>query len=394
MLMAVIAVGLLVSNPVFGWDLFTFGRKPIDWQRANSGILIERVLQGSPAEQIGLHVGDVIVGYNGTRVTDDHSIDAARSRALRQLFPSEVVLTVYPDGQCTPVKIKAPKGRLGIETNEWTYAGTFAYDALITKGNQQLAEQYVSDAERSGEYDENQMLHMKVMVVPNGTGAEESARRESIVEELYSKYPAAKLAFIAGKELQHQKRYTAAAAMFERYLKIEPKDVSRRLDLASVYASLFRWDDADRILSAVQQDEVSEYGAHVFSATKARVLLGQRKFAEAAEIFKREAAENPDDGHSHLAYLFTLVQSGDLRVFREARHNEEIQVPALSKRNEFHLDALESYMLAAEGRSQESVGLVQKWQGDPDANRNIQLFWRGMSDGEKIVKNWEAAKTK
>jgi hypothetical protein len=184
MLMAVIAVGLLVSNPVFGWDLFTFGRKPIDWQRANSGILIERVLQGSPAEQIGLHVGDVIVGYNGTRVTDDHSIDAARSRALRQLFPSEVVLTVYPDGQCTPVKIKAPKGRLGIETNEWTYAGTFAYDALITKGNQQLAEQYVSDAERSGEYDENQMLHMKVMVVPNGTGAEESARRESIVEEL------------------------------------------------------------------------------------------------------------------------------------------------------------------------------------------------------------------
>ena len=61
-----------------------------------TGVRLTGVRKGSPAEQAGLEAGDVIVAFDGSKVTDLY----AYSYALREKSPGDVVsVTILRDGQ-------------------------------------------------------------------------------------------------------------------------------------------------------------------------------------------------------------------------------------------------------------------------------------------------------
>jgi hypothetical protein len=115
--------------------------------------------------------------------------------------------------------LQVPIGKLGIYTREWTFAGAFVEDAIVDRDHYAEAEKYADEAAASGQYTDDQILHMRMLCVNNEKDGDNI--RQTQVDELYRKYPADKLTLFGNYDLLYNKRYRAGAAVFERYLKIK-----------------------------------------------------------------------------------------------------------------------------------------------------------------------------
>ena len=72
-------------------------------------VLIERVLESSPAQEIGLQPGDVILGYDGMRVFSNRDIRTARRNGAAG---DPVPLRIERNGELLELEI--PRGPLGV----------------------------------------------------------------------------------------------------------------------------------------------------------------------------------------------------------------------------------------------------------------------------------------
>ena len=367
-----------------------------------AGLKIVEVVPNSPAERVGLKYGDVLLAYNKRPITNEDEIDAVMAYFQRQYDrtgkPAMAELSLYRDGDMTVKTLSVPTGRLGIYTREWTFAGAFVEDAIVDRDNYAAAEQYANQAAASGKYSEDQILHMRMLCLNNEEDGESLRRAQ--VDELYSKYPPDRLTLFGNYDLLYNKRYRAAAAVFERYLQIKKVDVSTELNLASCYTEMEKFDEAEELITKVldrpehDPNAPSEYGLSVLSNIRAKIFMGRREYDRARAGFEAALDRYPNDSYYTLAYLYCAMRqelSGQKPGEFEAAYKS---VSNRSRETErfmgYHIDALRAFLWAKQSRTAQAQAAVARWRESPDAKRYIPIFWRRFPDGTQVIDNWNA----
>ena len=365
-----------------------------------AGLKIVEVTPNTPASRAGLKYGDVLIAYNKRPITNDDEIKSVmayfKEQEERTGKPKTVELSLYRDGDMTVKTLQVPVGRLGIFTREWTFAGAFVEDAIVDRDNYAAAEKYASEAAASGQYTEDQILHMHLLCVNNEKDGDNI--RQIQVDELYRKYPSEKLTLFGNYDLLYNKRYRAAAAVFERYLKIKRVDVSTELNLASCYTEMEKYDEADaliaRVLARPDDDEnaPSEYGLSVLANIRGKIQMGRRQYDLAQARFQKALERYPDDPYYTLAFLYCAAQrdvNGEKPgEFEAAYKTISSQSQETERLMGYHVDALRAFTLVKKNRMQEARTAVSRWQNSADAKRYIPIFWRRFPDGSMIIDNW------
>lgn len=251
----------------------------INWSAAKTGARITQVQPNSPASSLGLQPGDVIVGFNGTPVSDFDQLGVIQQEAFHDHSRTSVELVLFRNQLRSPVSIKAPNSRLGIMTTDWSLDYAFVYDALINQQDQERAEKLVAAADASHAYDNRQILHMKVLVIPNGATLQDETRRRQMTDSLIQQYGIKNVAVMAAWELLQQKRYRAAIPIFERAVADDANDSDNILNLASTEAHIGLYEAAEELLRRppVAPDQLSDYGKRVRNSIENNILLGRRQ---------------------------------------------------------------------------------------------------------------------
>ena len=94
-----------LGDDAYSHFLFAIGRP----NRLTVGMVIET----SPAEQAGLHLGDVIRSYAGERVFSSAQLTRLRSSGDKDM---PVILEIVRDGE--PMQIWIPRGPMGIQIQQ------------------------------------------------------------------------------------------------------------------------------------------------------------------------------------------------------------------------------------------------------------------------------------
>lgn len=365
-----------------------------------AGLKIVGVQSNSPAARAGLKYGDILVAYDNRPVTNEDEISAVMDYAERNraAHGDTVELALYRDGNMKIQTLRMPVGRMGIYTREWTFAYAFVDDAIMQRNNYAEAEQYANQAEKSGQYTRDQLLHMRMLCVNNEKDAE--AIRQQQVSDLYLANPADQVTLFGNYDLLYNKRFRAAAAIFERYLKMKKDDISTELNLASCYTELDRYDDAEalvnRVLARPEGDEnaPSAYGLSVLSNIQGKIQMGHHQYDRAQERFLAALERYPGDSYYVLAYLYCAAQR-DVKgeragEFENACQTVSDQLTETKSVMGYHLDALRAFVLVKHNRMQEARPLVWKWANSADAKRYIPVFWSRFPEGSNIIDNWNS----
>lgn len=365
-----------------------------------AGLKIVEVARKSLAAQAGLKFGDVLIAYNQRPITNEEEIDQALKFFQRQHDqtgePATVELALYRDGDLNVTTIRVPIGLLGISTREWTLAGAFIEDAVVRHNDYESAEKTVDEAAASGNYTSDQLLHMRMLCVNNEVDGDKI--RQSQVDELFRKYEPEKLRLFANYDLLYNKRYRAAVATLERYLKIQGVDVSTEISLASCYTELEKYNEADALLTKMlgrpkgDENTPTEYGLSVVSDLQAKIYMGRRQYDRAEKNFKAALERSPNDPYYTVAFLYCAAQRD---ITGEKKGEFDIAYSIVSARSPiaaevmtYHIDALRAFVMVKRGRNSLARKIVDKWRESADARRYVPVFWSRFPDGGAIIDTW------
>ncbi len=342
----------------------------------------------------------MLIAYNNRPITNEDELDSVirffqhHFEQTGRQFTAE--LSLYRGSDLTVRTFRVPIGRLGIYTRDWTFAGTLVQEAIIDREDYAGAEEYVNEAIASGHYTNDQILHMRLLCLNNETDGDKI--RQTQVDELYRKYQPEKLRLFANYDLLYHQRYYAAAAIFERYLKVKPADVSTELTLASCYAETGKYDEAEALLAKVlgrpKSDEsaASEYGLSMLPNIQTKIYMGRGQYDRAQESFKKALDQYPDDPFYTLGFLYCAARrevAGDEAGDFEAAYK---MVSARLEKTEaligYHIDALRAFVFLKQQNISMARAMVVKWKDSADAKRYIPIFWRSFPNGVEIVNNW------
>lgn len=365
-----------------------------------AGLKIVQLAPDGAAARAGLKYGDVLIAYNNRPITNEDEIESVLKFFQLQFDhtgrPVTADLSLYRDGDMSVKTVRVPIGRLGIDTREWTFAGSFIETAI---GNDDYvsAQKYLDQASKSGQYTDDQLLHMRILCVNNDKDGDKI--RQSQIDELYQKHSPEKLRLLADYDLLYNKRYRAAVAIFERYLKIDP-DVSTELSLASCYVEMENYDGAEALITKVRarsrtdQNAATDFGLAVISSMQARIYLGRRQYDKAQEQFQQMLSENRNEPFANIAFLYCAALRD---VSGERPGGFELAYRTISARSEivfelmgYHIDALRAFVLVKQGHTSQARKIVEKWFASADARKYVPIFWRKFPDGGEIINTWNA----
>ena len=372
----------------------------IDLSGTVAGLKIIGVGPNSVAARAGVRYGDVLIAYNNRPIANEEDLDAVIGFFKQQFELTgkqpTADLALYRDGEMTVRTFRVLIGRLGIYTREWTLAGAFVQDAILRLDDYAVAEKYVDEAAASGNYTDDQILHMRMLCVNNEKDGD--SVRQAQVDELFKKYDAEKLRFSANYDLLYHKRFRAGAAVFEKYLKINPGDVSTELTLALFYTGLQKYDEAETVLTKIlarpktAQNAATDYGLSVVSNIQAKIYMGRGNYDRAQESFKKALDQYPEDPYYVIAFLYCAARR---EVAGEKTGSFEAAYKLVSARLDetedvigYHIDALRAFVLMNRQSISAARAAVVKWKDSVDAKRYIPVFWHSFPDGADIIDNW------
>lgn len=365
-----------------------------------AGLKIIGVGPNSAAARAGLRYGDVLIAYNNRPIANEEDLNAV-IRFFKQQFEltgrqPTADLALYRDGDLRVRTFRVLIGRLGIYTREWTLAGAFVQDAILRLDDYAAARKYADEAAASGNYTDDQILQMRMLCVNNEKDGD--SIRQAQVEELFKKHDPEKLRFSANNDLLYHKRFRAGAAVFEKYLRTNPADVSTELTLALFYTSLEKYDEAETLLAKVRarpktaQNAATDYGLSVLSNIQTKIYMGRAQYDRAQESFKKALDQYPEDPYYVIAFLYCAARR---EVAGEKTGSFEAAYKLVSARLDeteelfgYHIDALRAFVLMKRQSMSAARAAVVKWKDSADAKRYIPVFWHSFPDGAEIIDNW------
>jgi tetratricopeptide (TPR) repeat protein len=366
----------VISEPERRQEALLFAESEVKF-----GLLITSVRRGSPAETCGMLANDIVIRYAGSEVRDVttyvSAVEAHRSD------PS-VAITVWRGGK--DVVLTAPPGRIGFSYDDWNPSRRQIYFRL-EKSDRAGAAELAAIAESSGSLTPPQVLILKIILIPNRSGAKEEEERNKLIEELLRIYPKNHLGQLGTNEFLGLSSYAAAARCFEEDLALfDRDDVSMRLNLALSYLGVFELDKAEKNARYVvdrKEPGLSEYGVFVSQEVLGGVALGRGKYREALDRFAPYL-----DGRNNYVVMRALLAAaklGDLRFFDEICKRANAVAPDDMKNSQFFVDAIHAYALFEKGKKGEAIALVQKWGTASCIVETAARYWNTVPGGTDVA---------
>jgi hypothetical protein len=351
-----------------------------------SGLLVEDVPLISTANRVGLRGGDIIINYNGERVTDFRTFRAAIDRFDSRDVRS-ITLTVMRAG--APVEITAPPGLLGFDSRDWGWVTNRIFE-LVGKDRTDDAVSMLATIDPAM-LSEAGFLKSKIVILDDNDALDEQRNQFiSRLMPLVTDDPAC-----LGCDFMGAGRNKAAAVFLTKAIEANPADISSRENLVAAYTNLREYDEAGKVIDDIvanHSTEMNDYGWHVLLRHRGEVYQSRHNEAAAAADYKK-AIELDTDPHSNdtnllIRYLLALARLKNLARFEEGvtlcnKHATE----SYSVRP-YDRDALRAYVLLANGNEAGARAAVQKWRNDADAQKWFKHYWGDFPEASDVMDVW------
>ena len=187
--------------------------------------------------------------------------------------------------------------------------------------------------------------------------------------------------------------YETAALLFEKAIRLDPDDVSSRLNLGMTYVQLHRFDEAERVADIFlsrPDSALSDFGWYNALRTKAGALHGYGRYAEAMTFYEKALSRQPDldDFTIQMEYLLSAAWLGDPDRFEGAVRLCDSRGGKGYLQRPFYVDSLRAFVLVRRNQPDAARKIVEKWRENAEANRRIRTYWKRTPDRTAIAENW------
>src|SRR6266850_546731 len=389
------------------------GRHPQDDSGAPPAraLRIIEVFEGGAAERAGLQRMDLLTRYGEFEILDHASYFAARGAYDRS--PGDKVSIVVWRGRNKMIRI-VDAGKLGVETNEYNPV-CYQFDELVDTVNfmaeipaykrdpefkahfkvprEKLldeARRVIDQAEQDGRLTSTQVLISRISLIFDDASAEEIKKQSEMIAQLFANQPDSFIAYIGYNLFFQKKRYHPAMECFKRQLKLDPSDISIRLNLGVAYYNLRMWDEAESAADYVFENKLSlsKHGLHVAYSVKAMAALGHGDYSKSIAFAEKSFELNPD-GFEIDIVLLAAAETGDLQKLEETSHKFQQFFPEKYEQRKFQVDAVEAYALVKNDQRERARKLVLKWKDLDSVEDRLNHYWGDYAGGSNVAKNWK-----
>jgi hypothetical protein len=390
---------VIASTAVFVYRTQEAEQAKVDVEQAQrlagipSGAGVLDVPSSSEAAQLGIHPGDIIVGYDGSRVTDIPSYWDAMKRAA-DAGKSSVTITIARGTET--VKVTAAPHLIGMTLKPWTLLKD-RISAMLRGPDRERALALIADAQRDGTLSAKHLLIVKLQAIDDYAGPEQAAQRDELIGLLLGRCEPDELFRIAFDEFDNHGTLRSAAALYGRLLEVEPDNINARLNRANALANLAEFDEAERLVmieyGKKSKPNLAPHGYFVSERILGIVRTGQGRYAESAAFFRSamERERRPDAWGIQLSYMNAAGRAGGVEGFDNARkYCQSVSGERFSKW-QCHVDAIEAYVLAENGRHDDAARLVEHWRNDDHARHNVEEYYaQPYLKTSDVVASWKA----
>lgn len=380
--------------------------KQQSFERPKKGLMVTEVFDNSPAQSIGIKVGDVVTNYGAYEIVDDAKFFEAKnyyeSHHVREVEivvlrnTSRMTATV-PSGWLGVHSIDAdPQSQLfaafmskvDVLTDTWEYKND-KDPRTVQEVSQALieAKKVVDVSEERGLMTPTQILLSRIYMTLDSAPEEEQQKQVELLKQLVATQPPNFIQMLTVDKYKKQHRNRAAIFCFNYLLKLNPQDVSNRLDLAVTYNRLGMYDEADKSVDyAFQNLSYSDYGAFVGNQAKAISALGRRDYVTAYKFGEKGFAYRQET-YSLFLSLLAAAQMADSEKYSQTIQTFRTRLPADYERMKFQLAGGQALCLVKAGRKNEAITLVREWQNESNKDHLFRA-WRNYPDGTEVATNW------
>lgn len=380
-------------------------------QPPGRALRILKVDEGMPAQTAGLQQMDLLSRYGEFEIVDHASYFAARE--FYEKSPDARVRIVVWRGR-QRLTATVPPGRMGIETNEYNPI-YYAFDSLVEKVNSLLnvpeymrdrefkesfavppektleqARSLIDRAEQEGSITPAQVLVARIYIILDDAPPEEIKKQAELLEKLCSTYPDSYVIFLGERLFRVKKRYRAAIECYKQHLKVDPDDVSIRLNLGFAYYHLGMSDEADAAADYVLDKHLGmgDLGFRVAWQIKAMAALGHHDYPKSISFAEKSFANNPASFDISMIVL-AAAQNGDLQKVEDAARKFQDQLPQDYERLRMQVDAVLAYALVKNNLRDAAKQVILKWKDVDRIEGRLNEHWRIYPGGSEVVQNWK-----
>jgi len=403
-LLALACTPLLAQPAQVGGSLGSSDRNP------GKGVRILKVDQGSPAERAGLQPMDLLTRYGEFEIVDHANFFAARDAYEKSPETSVQVVIWRGNTRLAPT---VPTGRLGIDTNEYNPV-SYQFDSLMQHINVTLEiPEYMRDREfkdsytspeklvkearalldraaEAGTLTPAQLLVARIYVTLDDAPPEDLKKQSELLAQLCSTQPDSYIIYLGQDLFFEKKRYRAAIECFKHYLRIDPSDVSIRLNLGVACYHQGMFDEADAAADYVLDNKLglSEHGFLVAYQVKAVAALGHRDYLKS--IFYAEKSFELNRCTFDVSLVqFAAAQIGDLEKLDDASRKFRQVLPAEYEKRKYQVDAVKAFALAKINQRDQARQLILKWKDADRIEGKLNRYWGVYPGGSDVVKSWK-----
>jgi tetratricopeptide (TPR) repeat protein len=367
--------------------------------------------EGMPAQAAGLLPMDLLSRYGDFEIVDDASYFAARE-FYEKSPDARVKIVVWRGRQRMTATV--PPGRMGFETNEYNpvcyqfhslmdrvniLIGIPAYQrdlefkdtfAVPPEKTLEEARSLIDRAEQDGSITPAQVLVARIYMILDNAPPEEIKKQSELLKKFCSTNPDSYVIFLGERLFLAKKRYRAAIECYKQHLKVDPDDVSTRLNLGYAYYHLGMSDEADAAADYLLDNrlELSDYRFRIAYQIKAMAALGHRDYSRSVSFAEKSFAITP------AAFDITIIelaaaQMGDLQKVEEAARKFQDLLPETYEQQRMQVDAVLAYALVKNNLRDAARQVILKWKDMDRIEGRLSTYWRVYPGGSDVVQNWK-----
>jgi tetratricopeptide (TPR) repeat protein len=374
------------------------------------GLRVSAVFPDSPAEAAGLMQPDLITQYGEFEIVDDAGFFAARNHYEEAHVPTVEIVIWRGRNRLTA---RVPTGWLGVDTSEndkvskeffslmghmntmlqtpkyqldREFKGTFTEEpAQIVEKAKALIDQ----AEREGTLTPAQILVDRIYMTLDDAPIEDQKRQAVLLQELIATQPVNYIHMLGNDKFFEAKRYRAAIACFEQYLKTFSDDVSERLDLGLAYNEVGMYEEGERSANYVFDHKLglSTKGQYVAYTVKAAAALGRKDYPGSIRFAEQAFTVDPQV-YPLMTVQLAAAQMGDIRRAEEAMLKLQRVLPEKYLKMKLEIDAGNAYALVKANQPEAARRLVKQSKDQDRTEGRVTHYWRIMPDGMDVARNW------
>lgn len=374
------------------------------------GLRVEEVFPDSPAAAAGIQSMDLITQYGDHPIVDDAGYFAARNQ-YENTFAPTVEIAVWRGVHRMTAKVST--GWLGVKTraNDKVseaflgmmnrinsmreipdYMHNREFKGQFDGGPAKVLEQakiLIDKAESEGTLTPAQIQVARIFMILDDAPEEDQRRLAELLKEFIATQPVNYIHMLGNDVFFEKRRYRAAVACFNHYLKTSPNDISMRLTMAVAYNHLGMYEEAEGAANYVFDHnlELSNHGHVVAYMAKAYAALGRKDYGRCIQFYDKAWAIEKEP-IAMMFSAFAAAQMGDTEKVELAIQKYKKALPVRYHEMKLHLDAVQAYALVKSNQPDAARKIVKEWKDTEQTEGRLIGLWRFHPDGLVVARNW------